>query len=352
MRKLFWVGLAIASTIACTKNVPQDGKSGEDGRNKGAVEMKLENNEATSRGIVTYPGGDRVDWKVIDLPKGQVGTLELRLRWTPPRPGLDLSFNVYNEYGRLLEAAKPNTRSKSRKTNKLLTVNEAQGKLLIEIYASGRGDAGRYTLTAEWKPTIDDGGLDWLATEVLDPPRLPAVPEPMKPCSPFDKANPACKDTCDVAAFDPTWPPCANICPPVPDPKIKACKLCNKDALDPCLPDCLQFYPSCDIAKPDYTNPKCKGVSRRPQDGEVTDVKSNGSGSTITINLGLVDGLDKTWTGVLLDGNGNPLKNTDFKPTTIGKNASVAKIKLDPVPANVTVRMSPTGAPAPMVCKP
>ena len=77
------VAAAVAACFvlsACAKNVPQDSRTGEDGRNKGAQEMKLENNEAKARGIVTYPGGDRVDWKVLELPKDKVGTLGLRLR--------------------------------------------------------------------------------------------------------------------------------------------------------------------------------------------------------------------------------------------------------------------------------
>ena len=47
--------LVIATVLAllvgaagCSKNVPQDSKTGEDGRPKGAKEMKLENNEAQS----------------------------------------------------------------------------------------------------------------------------------------------------------------------------------------------------------------------------------------------------------------------------------------------------------------
>ena len=48
---------------ACPKTVPQDSKSGEDAKPKGAKAITLDNNEGSARGIVTYPGGDRVDWK-------------------------------------------------------------------------------------------------------------------------------------------------------------------------------------------------------------------------------------------------------------------------------------------------
>src|ERR1043165_5320585 len=73
---------------ACMHNVPQDAKSGEDGKIKSARPMKMENNEASAKGIVTYPGGERIDWKLLELPAAKRGTLDLTLSWQPPRPGL------------------------------------------------------------------------------------------------------------------------------------------------------------------------------------------------------------------------------------------------------------------------
>jgi hypothetical protein len=122
VRALVLAGFALA-VGGCPKNVPQDSKSGEDATYKGAREIKLENNEAKSRGIVTYPGGDRVDWKVIELPKDKAGTLKLTLRWVPPRPGLDLSFDVFNEWNHVVQSAKPNKRKRSRKTSKTVTAS-------------------------------------------------------------------------------------------------------------------------------------------------------------------------------------------------------------------------------------
>lgn len=150
---------------ACPKNVPQDSKSGEDAKPKGAKPLTLENNEGTARGIVTYPGGDRVDWKVIELPKDQTGALKLTLKWTPPRPGLDLSLNVLNEWNREVGSAKPNKRRNSRKTRKVITVEGAKGKYFIAVYASERGDAGKYTLAAEFAPNAVDT-FDWLAVPI------------------------------------------------------------------------------------------------------------------------------------------------------------------------------------------
>ena len=97
------VTAATAVALAgCPKIVKQDAKTGEDGKSDGAVEVVLTNNEGIARGIVTYPGGDRIDWKTFELPKDQVGTLTVKLAWTPPRPGLDLSMAILNQWNHVV----------------------------------------------------------------------------------------------------------------------------------------------------------------------------------------------------------------------------------------------------------
>lgn len=338
-RLIVAIGLcALALTLAaCPKNVPQDSATGEDGRFKGAKEMKLENDESRASGIVTYPGGDRVDWKVLELPKDKTGTVRLKLKWTPPRPGLDLSFDVYNEYFHVVASAKPNKRKKSRKTNKVLTVENAKGKLYVQVYASERGDAGKYSLTAEWKEFQVDS-FDWLLVQVDDPPKLPAVPENEKGCDPvnFDQKVAACLKICPIA-FDPKWPGCAGICPTPPDPALPACqgKLPCPTPPDRNLPTCTaDKFPACDPSLPAAEmkkNPNCDGYKPPDRFGEVTDVQADdsGTGVQITINLGTVDGVDKGWKGVLLDSNDKPIRGSDFKISKVTKNVSVAKVKLD-----------------------
>ncbi len=317
---------------ACPKNVPQDSKSGEDAKPKGAKAITLDNNEGSARGIVTYPGGDRVDWKVIDLPKDQTGQLKLKLKWTPPRPGLDLSFDVINEWNREVGSVKPNKRRRSRKTTKATTIEGAKGKYFIAVYASERGDAGKYTLTAEFAPNAVDT-FDWLAVAISDPPKLPAVPEPLKPCDPaaYDAKNPACAGVCPVPA-DPKNPACAGICPTPPDENIPACL-----ATMPCppVPD-VKFkmctaknWPPCNPAAFDKTNPNC--LTYRPPDvlAEITDVQpANGGGFTITIGAGSKQSIDKGWTGDVLDKNSKPIRGANFVILSVTASASVAKTKL------------------------
>lgn len=331
------VGLCVSALTlaACPKNVPQDLATGEDGKFKGAKVMTLENNEARAGGIVTYPGGDRVDWKVIELPKDKVGTVRFKLKWNPPRPGLDLAFDVYNEYFHVVGSAKPK-RGKSRKTNKTVTVENAKGKLYIQIYASMRGDAGKYSLTAEWKEFQVDS-FDWLQVQVDDPPKLPAVPEPEKGCDPinFDQKVKACLTVCPVQ-FDAKWPGCNGICPNPPDPALPACqgKLPCPNPPDRNIPSCTaDKFPPCDPsvgAAEMKKNPNCDGYKPPDRVGEVTDVQDDGNGNLqITINLGTVDGVDKGWKGVLLDTNDKPIRGSNFTVAKVTKNSSVAKVKLD-----------------------
>jgi hypothetical protein len=326
------VAAALAFMAGCPKNVPQDSASGEDAKPKGAKALELDQNEGKATGIVTYPGGDRVDWKVIDLPKDATGSLKLTLRWTPPRPGLDLSFDVLNEWYREVESVKPNKRRNSRKKSKAVTLEKAKGKYYIGIYASERGDAGKYTLTAEFTPDAVDT-FDWLAIPISDPPKLPSVPEPLKPCDPkaYDPKNPLCAGVCPDPP-DTKNPACANVCPTPPDENIPACL-----ETMPCpVPPDVKFkkckpsnWPKCDPANFDKTNPNC--LSYRPPDvlAEVTDAQPASGGLTITIGAGSKQGVDKGWTGVVLDKNSKPVRGGGFTILSVTGVASVAKVKLE-----------------------
>ncbi len=326
------VALAVGG---CAKNVPQDSKSGEDGSYKNAREIKLENNEAKSRGIVTYPGGDRVDWKVIELPKDKQGTLKLTLRWVPPRPGLDLSFDVYNEWNHVVQSAKPNKKKRSRKTSKAVTVDNAQGKYFIQVYASERGDAGKYTLSAEFAEIARGDTFDWLKVEIADPPKLPAVPDAVKDCdaASFDKKNPSCKAICPMPP-DPAWPACAGACPVPPDPAIPKCletMPCPADKPDRKFKMCkVEDFAACTAAiAPDdrKKNPRCDNWEPPPIIADLTDIQdADGGGVLVTIGAGSVDGVGKGWKGVLLDDSDVPIKGTDFVVQRVTKNAAVGKI--------------------------
>src|SRR5438067_1450029 len=88
----------ILVAAACAHNVPQDLATGNDGKIHGATPLRLDNGQAIAKGIVTYPGGDRVDWKLIELPDGKRGTLDLKMTWKTPRPGLEVAFDVFDQW--------------------------------------------------------------------------------------------------------------------------------------------------------------------------------------------------------------------------------------------------------------
>src|SRR5262245_42454371 len=129
---------ALSVLAGCPKNIPQESHSGPDARAKGAKKFKIEEGEGTAKGIVTYPGGDRVDWKVFEVK--EKGDLEITLKWKPPRAGLDLSFNVLDETLNPVPDGKAGpTKKGSTKIRKTVNLLKAEpGKYYVQIYASNR----------------------------------------------------------------------------------------------------------------------------------------------------------------------------------------------------------------------
>ncbi len=329
----------------CARTVKQDAKTGKDGKYKGAKAITLEADEGDASGIVTYPGGDRVDWKLIELPKDKRGTVELELSWKPPRPGLDLAFDVYDEYGTKLGGVKPKKpsaarNSKKKRGKKSLTLENVKGKVYVEVYASNRGDAGKYKLSVKFAelvanatPVFDPG-----AVPIPDPPKLAAVPPPCDPTA-IDAKNPECKGVsppCDPAKPDKTNPNCSGVATP-----------CDPNALDPTNPSCIPLYPECDPLAIDAKNPKCKGVTKpkaKPVDGVIINVDVNDSGTIITINKGKKEGVDRGWTGEIVSSGGKGISNGDFTVFRVTERQSFAKVKIsrDTVNNNLKVKLYPT----------
>jgi len=172
---------------ACLLNVSQKANSGKDRRWKGAKKVKLdESGEGKVRGIVTYPGGDRVDWKVVEMP--DKGKLKIRLKWKPPRKGLDLAFNVYDQYLKRIKRAKPTPR-KNKRSKRVKIRNVEKGKYYIQIYAPRRMDAGKYTLNVQFKkgpPNPPDAG----PLDIPNPPKLAAIPVKYDAAPVIDGARP------------------------------------------------------------------------------------------------------------------------------------------------------------------
>ena len=333
-------------SISCAASVSQDAKSGEDGKIKGAKEIQLENGEGKAKGIVTYPGGDRVDWRMVQLPEGKRGQLDLELKWTPPRPGLKLNFDVFDEWNISVATAK-----KAGKRSRVATINDAKGKYFIRIYAVGRGDAGSYKMTLEWKEAAATLGVDVTKLEIPDPPKLAAIPEAEKGCDEsmgdtFDPKNPACRNVCPVSTPPPPgWPACAGKCPNPPDPQNQACwtKVCpNPPTIraSACKP---RDFPPCNPAAPDPENFNCNKKAD-PVKGRVINTTVQGGETIITIAVGSDSGVTRDWKGQVLRGDsGSPIEGGDVTIINVGKRQTAGKTRLtiDQISQNPNVKLSP-----------
>jgi hypothetical protein len=328
-------GAMVIGLAACPKIVAPDLHTGADGKPKGAKKITLENNEGRGKGVVTYPGGDRVDWKTIELPKDKTGTLSVKLSWQPPRPGLDLSFQVYDEYFWPIAEAKPRKKTK-RTSKKIEDITHAKGTYYVMVYASGRGDAGKYVLDVKYAEDVTIASFDMSKLEVPDPPKLPAVPEPPVPCDPkkYDDKNPACKGVCPDPP-DPKNPACKDTCPTPPDPNNAACQktMPCPNPPDRKIKNCMDQWamskpapwPACNFSARDPGNPNCD-VKLKFQ-ARVIDVQMQGGQAVITVSKGSNDGVATGWNGTVLDGN-RPMAGGNFVVVRVTKTAAVGKVKL------------------------
>ncbi len=340
-------GLLILA-LACAHNVPQDSKTGNDGKEKGAKAITLENGEGRSNGIVTYPGGDRIDWKVVELPDKQLGTLDIKLAWTPPRPGLQLAFDVFDEWGKPIVQSKKTSKKHSGGRLRTATIEGAKGKYFIRVYAVGRGDAGKYKLTVNFAEAVAGPAFDPLKLEIPDPPKLAAVPEAEIPCDEFqfDPKNPLCRAVCPASGAPPGWPACKDKCPDPPDINNKACW-----ATMPCPnpPDrrvrsCKTVFSPCkDPRNPDPNNPNCDNIKIPPVIGRIVGNQVSGSDVIITIGAGKNSGIQDTWTATVLRGDSDsPLAGGEVHVIRVDKGITVGKVHLttDQLATNSRVRLS------------
>lgn len=343
-------GFAVLFALSCAHNVKQDKASGEDHATKGARSMELENGEAKASGIVTYPGGDRVDWKVIELPEEKMGDLDIRLSWQPPRKGLQLAFDVFDQWYTPVVQSKRRGRRRSTSRTRTASIDDAKGKYYIRVYAVGRGDAGKYKLKVEFKESNGPMAIDLTKVEIPEPPRLAAVPEPEAVCDEFtfDVKNPACRSVCPTANAPAGWPACKGKCPepadvnnpacwntmPCPNPPDRRVKACPKSK-----------WPKCqDINNPDPNNPNCDDAKAEPVMGRVIKTEIQGGQVLITVSGGSSQGVGPKWKGQVLRGDSDsPLDGGSFDVIRVGKRESLGKVRLttDQIGANPRVKLSP-----------
>ena len=340
------LGLLVA--LSCASNISQDAHTGADGKQKGAKPVTLENGEGKAKGIVTYPGGDRVDWKLVELPDKTRGQLDIKLDWKPPRPGLQLAFDVFDEWNTPITTSKKSGK-KSTARVRTATIDDAKGKYYIRVYAVGRGDAGKYNLTVDFTPKA--GVItDLTKVEIADPPKLAAIPEAEIPCDEFtfDPKNKACQSVCPQQNAPPGWPGCKGKCPDPPDVNNQACwakmpcpKPPNRNVLA-CKP---KDFPKCpDINNPDPDNPNCDHATAAPVTARVIHNEIQGTDTLITISAGSDQGVGKGWSGHVLRGDTDtPIEGGDVTVIRVTKRDTVGKVHLttDIIAQNPRVKLAP-----------
>lgn len=311
--------LAAAWLLAgCPSVVKQDSKTGTDGKADGAEKIELsDEGEGSDSDNVTYPGGDRVNWKMFDVPGD--GDVEISLKWTSPRPNLDLSMNILDDTFNIVKRVAPE--DGSGKTRKSAEFPAEKGTYYVQVYASGRGDAGDYTLDVTWtkkRPIVVEG------PPLPNPPRLPAIPGAVATAGggggapgtgPKGSATNPCKvgENCPPGAayVNPACPdappaPIGTPCPPPP-------------ALNPMCPEAGLLAPGA----------PCPPKVIPPRAGRITEVSMSGQEIVVTIDKGSNQGIGKDWTGVVFVGKSGTkvLPNSDFKIFKVTEDESYGKIR-------------------------
>jgi len=346
---LVFGAFALAAS-GCPHNVPQDSATGADGKPKGAKPITIENGEGKAKGIVTYPGGDRVDWKLIELPPNTRSQIDFKLQWQPPRPGLQLAFDVFDEYNTPIVQSKRTSKKRSTSRIRTASIDNAKGKYFVRVYAVGRGDAGAYKLTVEVKENNGPIALDLSKVDIPEPPKLAAVPEAEIPCDEFtfDIKNTACKSICPTSNAPPGWPACKGKCPDPPDVNNAACwnSMPCPNPPDRRVKACPKAkWPKCmDINNPDPQNPNCDDATAPPVTGRVIKNEVQGGDVLITIAAGTDQGVSKAWKGRVLRGDTDtPMEGGDVVVIRVGKRETIGKVHLttDQVSANPRVKLTP-----------
>jgi hypothetical protein len=330
--------LVLVVAAGCAHNVNQDAASGPDAKIAGAKKLKIAESKLRETGIVTYPGGDRVDWKAIELPTGKHGRLEVTLTYTTPRPGLHVSFDLFDRY----QAPVDDKVYKTDRRTRTASLVDVADKVFVRVYAPRRGDAGKYTLEAKFTeapPPIDMSKLS------VPPP--PPLAELEKLCDTFDPNIKACADVCPATGAPPHWKACdRQPCNGRDDPEIKSCAdtmPCN-GRTDPRIKSCAAVM-ACPAVS-DSRIADCNKPVPTPDPVFVTIIKLDivAGQAVIQIPVGSNQKVDRTWTGTLLQGStSTPLPNGEITIIRVEQKLTLAKVKLtfDVVQKNLNVRLQP-----------
>lgn len=311
------LAILLALGFGCVRNVPQDKATGKDGKRKGAKKIRIEDGEGRASDVVTYPGGDRIDWKTFEIPEGPGGKMKIKMKIRPPRPGHTVAFILYDQYYRRIER----TTKKPKRVKSISLKGVMPGKYYLQVYAPRRKDAGEYRLSIRYKeqdpeakdPCEANPDLPECDDDIPSPPTLAAIPE--AEC----RKDADCKDGFTCAG---------NVC------KMK----------DPCLDTTCQEGETCQV----QGNKGVCVAQQVKQDcvkARLSKMQLSSSGSVIiTVDKGTSSGVGQGWSGqVMMKKSSRPLNGGAFKVTKVTQGESIGKVRLslDQVNANRYVKLCP-----------
>lgn len=308
--------VALVALLAggCGGAVGQHENSGPDHRPDGADSVELEDGEGSARDIVTYPGGDRVDWKKVELPEDFAGVLEARLLFKPPRDGLGVTFEVYDEgFERVAEGEPSGSRVVETKVRPAFG-----GTYYVHIFAPERSDAADYMIALRTRDEDVRAEVDEEERRIPDPPALPAIPEEggteVAEQKGGDSGGQGSSSNSSGGGGSPS---------PDPDPK----------------PD------EDDEDEDDEDEDEEDSEKSEPLRARVVTYQVAPNGNVIlTVNRGKNDGVERGWSAQMLMGSsGRPLRGGSFTITrvTSGEAIGEVKVSVDQIRANRQVKVMP-----------
>ncbi len=316
-----FAAICAIAAAGCAQQIAQDSHSGPDAKAKGAKRIHLgDDGEGTAKGVVTYPGGDRVDWKVFEIPK--TGDIDLTLRWTPPRPGEDLAMNILDDTFHVVRRVAPTPDSaKTKKTAQLTAV--PAGKYYVQVYAPQRGDAADYELNVKYTEQRAGGIAPTSSEPIPNPPRLAAIPGAPAGAAGAgggDKSKPkgSKENPCQVGEQCPAGSLYVNPGCPTADPMPIGTPCPPQPVINPACPDAGPLMPGAPCP-PVIVKKLATIIERRMSGGEVE----------IIIDKGSNQGVAKGWTGIVYKGKAGttPLAKGEFVIYKVTDNESYAKVK-------------------------
>jgi hypothetical protein len=257
-----------------------------------AKRISLDDNfEGKADGQVSYPKRDRAKWFLLKLPIE--GGLNAKLTVDPVTPGADVGFEILDAgFNVIATGENEEEGGQMKKERKVREV--PRGEAYIHVYTLGRSDEADFKLRIKFTPrTIADPTSAYPNT-IPNTPELAAVPN---------------KD----------WP----------EARVAVRK-----------PNHVPDKPTQPV-KPPVVPVDTKGSVR----GSVVEFSDTGSGVKIIINKGSANGIDKEWTGeVLQKGTDRAIKSGFFKIRNVKNDecdAVVSGVSLDDIQNNRSVRLKP-----------